>query len=323
MIFGIYHFMVIGHQKQLDILNTARQSGRISHAYILSGPSRVGKKTVALEWLSQILGAQLDSAAVHPDFIFVEPLTDPKTGKRAGEITVAQVRSLIWKLSLTPAIAPVIAALIDDAHLMNTEAQNALLKTLEEPPGNAIIVLVAQNSNRLLETIRSRCQTLQFNFVSLKDMQKFAGLKGSGNSAEIVRLSFGRPGRMVEFAADPDRLKAWQDKAAEFSRAVSAGLPDRFAYAAKAAEDQDLDELLEVWQSHFRDKMLDALNGKGQSAPQAAAKDQFVFSKLKNAPAASPQKIASVLKKIHELGVVLQTTNASPRLAIENFMLEI
>lgn len=314
--------MIIGHQKQLDILNAARQSGRFSHAYILSGPSRIGKKTVALEWLSEIIGLRLDAAAVHPDFVFIGPLTDPKTKKIASEITVAQIRNLIWKLSLTPAVAVVKAALIDDAHLMNAEAQNALLKTLEEPPGRAVIVLVAQNSNRLLETIRSRCQTLQFNFVSPNIMRNYAGLKGQ-DGAEIVRLSFGRPGRMIHFAADPARLKAWQVKAAEFSRAVSAGLSERFAYAAKVAEGQDIDELLEVWQAHFRDKMIDALNGKDQSESQATAKTQFVFSQIKNASPASPQNIALILKKIHELGVVLQTTNASPRLAIENFMLSL
>ncbi len=313
--------MIIGHQKQLEILQAARQNGRLSHAYILSGPSKIGKKTVALEWLSEILGARLSASAAHPDFAFVAPLTDPKTGKLASEITVAQIRNLIWKLSLTPAVAPVKAALIDDAHLMNAEAQNALLKTLEEPPGSAVIVLVAQNSNRLLETIRSRCQILQFNFVSPKEMAGFPDLKGSEGSAEIIRLSFGRPGRMVEFAADSDQLKAWQEKTEEFSRVISAGMSERFAYAAKVADSRDLDELLEIWQSHFRDKMLVALNGKKEPAPPEST--QFVFSKLKNASSASPQKIALILEKIHELGMVLQTTNASSRLAIEYFMLDL
>jgi len=220
-------------------------------------------------------------------------------------------------------MGPVKAALIDDAHLMNVEAQNALLKTLEEPSGNAIIVLVAQNSGRLLETIRSRCQILQFNFVAPKELAGLAALKGNGNAAEIVRLSFGRPGRTVEFAADISKLKDWQNKSSEFARVVAAGLPERFAYAAKVSETEDLDQLLEVWQSHFRGVMLAALNIQKPESPAPSAKSPFVFSKLKNAVPASPQNYALILKKIHDLGMILQTTNASPKLAIENFMLEI
>jgi len=199
------------------------------------------------------------------------------------------------------------------------------LKTLEEPPGDSMIILVAQNSNRLLETIRSRCQTLQFNFVSVREMRDYAGgpaKLGPEQAEEIVRLSFGRPGRMIEFAADPARLKEWQERASEFAHVVGSGLPERFAYAAKMAEAGNFDEELEAWQAHYRNLLLEALNGKKEEVPAAAPKAQFVFTKLKNAEN-SPQKIATILEKIHELGMILQTTNASPRLAIENFMLEL
>ena len=317
--------MIVGHQKQLEFLRIARESGKLGHAYILSGPSRIGKKTAALEWLSGIFGVRLNQAGAHPDFMFVEPLVDPKTEKRAAEITVAQIRSLIWKLSLKPSVAPIKVALVNDAHLMNTESQNCLLKTLEEPPGESLIILVAQNSKRLLETIRSRCQTLQFNFVAAKEMRDYAtgpAKLEAGQAAEIVRLSFGRPGRMIEFAADPDRLKEWQARSREFARVVASGLPERFAYAAKVAEADNFDEELEAWQAHYRGLLLEGLNGKAEEVAPDAPKPQFVFTKLKTADNPS-QKFAAILEKIHALGMVLQTTNANPRLAIENFMLDL
>jgi len=96
----------------------------LAHAYILSGPARLGKKTIALQWLSEIIGIPLSISIAHPDFNFVAPLKDPKTDQKAAEITVAQIRNLINKLSLTPIAAPFKAAIIDDAHLMNIEAQN-------------------------------------------------------------------------------------------------------------------------------------------------------------------------------------------------------
>jgi len=125
--------MVVGHQKQLDFLYQATLGGRLSHAYIFSGPAQVGKKTTALEWLSHVFSTNLREDRAHPDFSFISPLIDPKTGVANKEIEIGQIRSLIEKLQLKTSSAPFKAAIVDQAHLMNAEAQNALLKTLEEP----------------------------------------------------------------------------------------------------------------------------------------------------------------------------------------------
>ena len=363
--------MFVGHSKQLQSLEAAKDNGRLGHAYIFSGPSKAGKKTAALEWLSRILGTSLAEGAAHPDFLFVKPLIDSKTGKTAGEITVNQIRGLINKLSFKPALGPYKAAVVDNAELMNGEAQNCLLKTLEEPPGNAIIVLVTQNSQRLLETIRSRCQTVQFNFVPEKEMEIMAKdlILKSGDkidetlAGEIVELSFGRPGRLAEFIANPEQLKKWRANAKEFAKIINAELPEKFAYAKKITdienEDANLDEIMEIWQFHFRKLMLETLNktengdvawvGPTQKNPlrgsdpreettakaagarllrdsqescSCQASAPFVFGKTKENPY-TLEKIAAILKKIHDLNVTLTATNANPKLAIENFMLDI
>jgi len=324
--------MIVGHQKQLEFLEKAAGSGRRGHAYILCGPDKVGKKTVALEWLSRMFKEGISQGCAHPDFLFLEPLSDPKTGKKSGEITVDQIRGLIRKLSLKSAMNGVKAVVIDEAHLMNAEAQNCLLKTLEEPPGNSLIVLVAQNSQRLLETIRSRCETIQFNFVSETEIEASAkdficpdgGKLGESAVKEIVKISFGRPGRMMEFIADQSRIDKWRKGEKEFAAISGAGLAEKFAYGAKVVEAGDIAATLEVWQFYFRNLMLSILNGNKEVPilENPAAKPQFVFSKTKEAPY-SMERIVAILKKIHELNVVLMTTNASPKLAIDNFMLDL
>jgi len=178
---------------------------------------------------------------------------------------------------------------------MNIEAQNALLKTLEEPPGLAIIILITSNYFRLLETIRSRCQIVQFNFVSSQEMAAFPGLQGKSNQNEILHLSFGRPGRMVEFATDPACLQEWQNKIVEFSHIINANLPTRFAYVAKVAQSLNLEEWLEIWQVYFREQMLDAINQKITNRSQSLI--NFYFLNLKILPPFT-SKICADIKKI-------------------------
>jgi len=334
----VIYLMVIGHRKQLQLLEQAWVSGKLGHAYLLAGPAKVGKKTIALEWLSRIMDAPLGENTAHPDFLFVKPLIDEKTGKAAAEITVGQIRGLIWKLSLKPVMGRFKAAVIDEAHLMNAEAQNALLKTLEEPPGDAIIVLVAQNSRRLLDTIRSRCEILQFNFVTDQEMQNWQRSHpcqlDPEAQKEIVKLSFGRPGRLMEFAADKNAIKKWQADEKEFSRVIGGDLADKFNYAKKITDDDtvDLGELVEIWQFYFRSKLLESLKlnfaGVGNLRTSQVSDScevgmpRFEFSKSK-AGGYTPEKISEILKKILDLNVILQTTNASPRLAIEIFMMSL
>jgi len=323
--------MIVGHQKQFQFLEAAREGGRLSHAHIFSGPAKIGKKRFALDWLSQILGAALGEGTAYADFSFVAPLVDQKTGKLAEEITVDQIRGLIKKLSLTAAMGTYKAAIIDDAELMNGEAQNCLLKTLEEPPGDALIILITRNSQRLLETIRSRAEILQFNFATDKEMGKFVKVYIAENNikideaeiSEIVKLSFGRPGRLADFLRDPVGLKKWQAAAKEFAQIIAAELPEKFAYAKKITDSENpemnLNEIMEIWQFHFRNLLLERLNVAGVQPPQINDDKMRGLDPRK----AVPEKISGILKKIHELSVVLQTTNANPRLAVESFMLDL
>lgn len=171
-----------GHQTQVEMFRQSLRAGRFSQAYLLLGPEGIGKK-LFVRTLAQCLfceefpDAELDAcglcsscrqmqAGSHPDFLFVEC----PEGKSilpmeliAGSDERRGREGLCYDLTLRPMAARRRIALIDDAHRMNPAAQNALLKTLEEPPSYATLFLLAPHAEALLPTIQSRCQAVRFS----------------------------------------------------------------------------------------------------------------------------------------------------------------
>jgi DNA polymerase-3 subunit delta' len=146
---------------------------RLPHALLLSGQKGTGKTGLGESFIAGILcleesypacgvcrSCQLLTSGAHPDRRVITFEEHPRTGELRKEIVVDQVRGLIAALNLTHTLSPRKAALIHPAEAMNTNAANALLKTLEEPPGDSILVLVSHDTARLPATIRSRCQAL-------------------------------------------------------------------------------------------------------------------------------------------------------------------
>jgi len=148
------------------------ESGRLAHALLLSGPAGTGKLVLALEFAAGLLcqegswpacgscrSCQLLSTGAHPDYRKLTFELNDK-GNLRTEIVIEQVRNLISSLQLTTTISARKIALLHPAEAMNRNAANALLKTLEEPPGDTVMILVSDDPSRLPVTIRSRCQNL-------------------------------------------------------------------------------------------------------------------------------------------------------------------
>lgn len=163
---------IIGHQKQLEPLRLALITERLHHAYLFVGPEGVGKKTIALGLAKAVhcsaavgdfCGECADCARIqdgnHPDVRVIEILVGKK------EISIQQIRELEKELNFRSFSGKKKIVILDRATLMNLSAQNALLKTLEEPPKNSLLFLVAPNVGGLLPTLRSRC--LQVSFGAL------------------------------------------------------------------------------------------------------------------------------------------------------------
>lgn len=157
---------IIGHDKQIDILKTAIKKDNISHAYLFTGNRGIGKNTVALEFAKYILNT--NNLKSSPDFKYICKNEDKK------DIVVEQIRKeIIDDVYIAPAASKRKVYIIDDAEKLNIAAQNALLKTLEEPPKYVVIILVASNINNFLTTILSRVNQITFDSIPKEKFENY------------------------------------------------------------------------------------------------------------------------------------------------------
>jgi len=282
--------MIVGHQKQWQFLKKIAKSGKIPHALLFSGEEKLGKKKIALEFVSLIFGQDLKN---HPDFISITP--------EAKKIQINQIRELSWRLSLKPIKAVFKAAIIDDAHLMTAEAQNCFLKTLEEPKGETLLILITEYPNFLLPTILSRCERIKFFPVKKEEIANYLKTKGISKEKieEISEISDGRPGLAIEFLENPEKLKGRETIIKDLIRISKSPLSARFQYAKELSKDQNLTEVLNIWLSFFRKDLI-------------SQRSQINLRKIEN-----------ILKTIQRTFFLISTTNVNPRLALEILMMEL
>ena len=182
-----------------------------THAYLFYGPQGVGKRSFARAFGRELLGTE---RLVHPDLYELEAL---------GEmIRIDAIRELRRDLHMRPFEADRRVYLVHDAHLLNEDAADALLKDLEEPPSYAVIVLVADDLGPIPETIRSRCQLVPFRRLSERAVQAVVDARApeldSGRRTALARVAGGRLDRL-ERLLDPNEV-ARRTRLLEYARAV-------------------------------------------------------------------------------------------------------
>lgn len=232
---------IIGQNKAVGILLRTIQRGRIPSSYLFAGESGVGKKLTAInlakalncltppstskdghgviDACDECSSCKKIDAGTHPDFLLISPDGD--------QIKIEEIRAIDDALAFKAFEGRYKAVIVDEADTMNQYAANAFLKTLEEPPGSSIIILVSSNPDRLPDTIRSRCSRINFSPISFEaceevlkkafiqrqlsagqrngDVKKKKSAKvsetslpsDSGDLSLLVRLSMGRPGEAV------------------------------------------------------------------------------------------------------------------------------
>ncbi|PIW91310.1 MAG: hypothetical protein COZ91_01370, partial [Candidatus Nealsonbacteria bacterium CG_4_8_14_3_um_filter_39_7] len=268
------------------------------------GQEKLGKRTLALEFAKKLLGN--DSSGQYPDLILIEP-----EGK---DIQISQIRELSRKLSLKPYFSSFKVAIINDASSMNSQAQHSFLKTLEEPKGKTVLILVAESLNLFFPTIASRCEMIKFYPVTKGEIKDF--LKTQELSAEeiedIIKLSAGRPGEAVDLAVDKSKLEKHRQAIEELKDILNSNLGSRFRYVKdldKEKEEEgaiDAKGILNVWLGFFRDMLLFELE----------------YPEKKNSFGYSVPKIEDIIKKTQEIIFLTSSTNANKKLALETLMLE-
>lgn len=176
---------ILGQDQPKRIIQNALQSNSVSHAYLFYGQESIGKKLTAIEFAKalncEVSGPQ-DSCddcpscrkinqRIHPDFFLLEPGKSSPSGRDAL-IKVEEIRELQKKLSYLPYEGKTKVAIIDGAELMNPQAANTFLKTLEEPPSATVLILITPNPYRLLPTIVSRCQGVKFHPLTSEEVKQ-------------------------------------------------------------------------------------------------------------------------------------------------------
>ena len=177
----MYFEKIRGQQFAKKYLSNSIKSNMVSHAYMFEGPTGVGKNTMARELAAILL--EMDNLFNSPDYIEIKP--------DGNSIKIAQIRKLQTDILVKPFKSYKIYV-IDEAQKMTVEAQNALLKTLEEPPKYAIIILVTNNKESLLDTIKSRCEIIKFTPIPMREVANYLVTTGVDEKRASLLANFSR-----------------------------------------------------------------------------------------------------------------------------------
>jgi len=236
---------VIGQRRLLARLGARAVERDVAHAYGLYGPRSIGKRTVALR-LAQTLQCERGIAGgcgtcvscrkiekgIHPDVRVVTRAPDRKL------IGIDQIREIRADLALRPLEGSRRVVIVDDASELD-QGQDALLRTLEEPPGHAVLLLVTTTPAALHETIRSRVQPLQFRLVPTGEIADALAARGVTDAQRHAAAAGGRPGLAISLAG-AEAVRAERARIeSELYRLVGSGLTDRFDWAAGLADDPE------------------------------------------------------------------------------------
>ncbi len=269
---------ISGHERQLEVLRRNVKSGQMPPAYLFHGEDGIGKRMAALE-IARAVNCAGDmfgevpcgncqschnvASGCHPNVRMMELEPNPDTGKMRQAIIIDQVRSAQEFLSLRSVGEGRKVLIVDGANLMNAEAANAFLKTLEEPPDNSHIILLTSRPSFLLPTILSRCRAIAFQpleeGVVAKILVEKKGLS-PGEASLVARMTGGRVGDALE--ADPKDLAERRDDFIKTLAGLAGSGPSGVLGAAEAAaKEGGLEEFVFFGSMWFRDLLVILVGG--------------------------------------------------------------
>jgi len=334
---------VWGHEDAIADLSRAVREDRVLHAYLLAGPAGIGKALLARTFAQALCCDDPAARAtgvpcgacrscrkivrgVHPDvqvWDLQRQAAGEKSSGRNTSLTIETVRQLRGATAYRPVESARRVVIVDDAETMQDAAQEALLKTLEEPPAAVVMVLVADDAEALLPTIRSRCRIVDLHPVPASAIE--AGLIAAGvapdAAATAAGLARGRAGWAARAAADPallearrqafERARTWIAQPVGERMVTAALLGDRFA---KQRDEifAEVETALAVW----RDALLEAcglsrhLTYRGYAADIADTAAGFDLAGIARALGVTQQALRDL------------EANVRPRLALEGMVLQ-
>ncbi|HUQ41995.1 MAG TPA: DNA polymerase III subunit [Candidatus Limnocylindrales bacterium] len=341
---------VIGQRRILERLGAQALRGDVAQGYELSGPRSIGKHTVALR-LAQTLNCEAEPRVsggcgvclscrkidhgTHPDLLVVTRLVDQieQRGEKKGEakrdrklITIEQIREMQMALALRPLEGRKRVVIIDDAADLSEHAEVALLKTLEEPPSHAVLLLITPTPSRLLETIRSRVQPMPFRLVARPEIESALRDRFGDTAARFAAVAAGRPGVALTLAADESARAARTTLEREFYTLVSSRLTDRFAWAADLAEshrdtqkrNEDIEARLVEWGELLRDAAVTAIG-----APERATRPEQSARTERLAASVPARELIDIAQSFERWRRDVVETTVSARMLLELLALKL
>ena len=320
----------------MQVLSQSLQQSRLSHAYLLAGPPQVGKMTLALDLARAVNCLSSEErpcgscaqcrrieAGVHTDVQVVGLARDERTDRPRAEITIDQIRALTQTAALKPYEGAYRVFIIDGVERLNQYAANALLKTLEEPPAQVLLLLLTAEEEALLPTIRSRCQRLELRPLSEEAVTGL--LVGEHGLSEerarlLARLSGGRLEAALAAASDASILEERDRRLARLLEVVDGGIGVRFAYVGDLAAQfgrnrEAVREVIGLWLQWWRDLLM-----LKEQRPELIVNLDRKEALEQMARRFGPNEVAAL---VHELVATLERLeqNANPRLALEVLVL--
>lgn len=236
-----------GQDRAIGLLRRALDGGRLAHAFVFAGPAGVGKRTTALALARALLcteqpnrgcgtciDCRLVGAGSHPD-VFLEDLATAQAERAtATVVSIEQIRRVCASLALKPVRGGAKVGIVDQAERLTPGAQDALLKTLEEPRGRATLILVTSNLDVLLPTIRSRCQRLLF--APLADERVAELLSREGIDLDVARRAAALAGGSLDRARELTSSDGWarsEELRSRLEQIDRLAIPERLDLAAE------------------------------------------------------------------------------------------
>lgn len=318
---------IIGHEKIILKLQNAIRNNSIAHGYLFEGPKSMGKKKLAMIFAKTLLCKEkgikpcnkcpsclkFDSGN-HPDFDIINP--------EGNSIKREQIEQLLHSIRMLPYEGTRRVYVIEDAYKMTQEAQNSFLKTLEEPPEYAVIILITNNSGSLLPTIVSRCQGIKFSYVDNEKIEKLLVNK-YGCSREkanfIASFSNGIVGKAVKLIKSEGFRKLRDDIIDTIDDIIYSDKFRIFSLSQIFVENkeniEDILDLLTIW---FRDIMIIKETGDTRFIINKD-KIQLIY---KHSNSLSSEKVSDIIENIEKTKEDI-TSNVNFQLAIEVMLLKI
>jgi DNA polymerase III subunit delta' len=331
----------LGQPKILEFLKNALAQGKLSHAYLLVGPPQVGKMTLALD-LAMTLNCsdgqekrpcgkcascqkilQGKHADVQVTGLNLNP--DADEVKERTEIGIDQIKDMLHSASLPPFEGQYRVYIIAEAGNLSMEAANRLLKTLEEPIGKVVFILLTANAQSVPATVISRCQRL--NFARMKTAEIEACLIDSYQvdpvkAGLLARLGRGCIGWAIEASKDPDILQERTERFEKMVEWVRGDYSERFTVSSQLAlqfakKRESVYETLDTWSGCWRDVLL-----VKTGCDSHVVNSDFLPGLVEMARDYNLAQIKIAIKSIIEAGEQLKL-NANARLVLESLMLNI